>query len=119
MFPPSPGDEASTMRWSLWAQGHLEPWLQKDQLLADVIDAIGHRAGPMIEHSLRVLDRALAGRRWLLSDHFTVCDLNVAGVLSPSRSEALNLTGYDNVAGWLTRCYARPAAVETRQRFHG
>ena len=119
LFLSSPEDEASTLHWSLWAQGHLEPWLQKDKLLADVIDAVGHRADRIVEHSLGVLDRALTGRRWRLSDHFTVCDLNVAGVLSPSRSEGLNLSDHADVAGWLTRCYARPAAVETRRRFYG
>ena len=40
----------------------------------------------MVAQFLRVLDRVLSERAWILGEHFTVGDLNVAGVLSPSRS---------------------------------
>ena len=52
LHPASPEDEASAWRWTLFAQGHLEPWVQKDRLLADVLAAIGDRANAMIEASL-------------------------------------------------------------------
>jgi len=109
--------EAQAWRWSLWAQGQLEPWVQRDALLAGVRAAIGDRAGAMIAASLATLERALDGRDWLVDAHFTVADLNVAAVLSPSRSEPLDLTPYPRVASWLARCYARPAAVATRRRY--
>jgi glutathione S-transferase len=110
-------EEANIWRWSLWAQGHLEPWVQKDLLLADLIKAIGDLGRSMIYRSLAVLDRALADDPWLVGSRFTVADLNVAAVLSPSRSGALDLTRCPNVSRWLNRCYSRPAAVAARRRF--
>jgi glutathione S-transferase len=119
IYPSGSSDEADTWRWTIWAQGHLEPWVQKDLLLRDLIAAIGDHAGEAIAQSLKVLDRTLADRDWLVAGHFTVADLNVAAVLSPSRSGKLELSAYPNVATWLKRSYDRPAAINTRKRFFG
>jgi glutathione S-transferase len=117
LYPATLEGEAQAWRWSLWAQGQLEPWIMRDALLADVRAAIAPHIAPVIAEGLTTLERALAGRDWLIEDRFTVADLNVAAVLSPSRAEHLDLAPYPAVAGWLTRCYARRAAVETRRRF--
>ena len=53
----------------------------------------------------------------LIDEHFTVADLNVAAVLSPSRAQYLNLQLFPHARRWLDACYSRPAAVATRQRF--
>ena len=88
-----------------------------DALLADLRAAARPHARPVIAAALATLERALAGREWLVGAAFTVADLNVAAVLSPSRSGRLDLTPYPRVAAWLARCYARPAAVAARTRF--
>lgn len=119
LYPATLVGEAEVWRWSLWAQAHLEPWVQRDRLLDDLRAAIGEHARGMIEPALTLLDEALSERPWLVGEHFTVGDLNVAAVLSPSRSMHLDLRGRNNLRRWLTRCYARPAAKETRRRFHG
>src|SRR5580698_5953303 len=77
--------EATAWRWSLWAQGHLEPWVMGDALLAPLLAAVGPLAAPVVTAGLATLEQALAGRDWLGSEAFTVADLNVAAVLSPSR----------------------------------
>ena len=119
IYPSTPQDEADVWRWSLWAQGHLEPWVQRDLLLADLIEAIGDRARGVIEAALAVLQGALTERAWLVGENFTVGDLNVAAVLSPSRSSKLDLREYEHVIGWLRRCYSRPAATAARRRSPG
>ena len=116
LYPSTPQAEADVWRWSLWAQGHLEPWVQKDRLLADLIEAIGDRARDMIEAALGVLEGTFAERAWLVGEQFTVGDLNVAAVLSPSRSSKLDLREYPHVTSWLRRCYSRPAATAARSR---
>ena len=78
----------------------------------DVALAEAHRA-------LRHLDKFLAAREWLVGDHFTIADLNVACVLSPSRVEALDMRSYAQTKAWLARCYGRPAALVTRAKFSG
>lgn len=117
LYPTNAASEAQLWRWSLWAQGHLEPWVQQDALLADQRAAMGAHAQPAIRRALGVLDRALEGREWLVGEAFTVGDLNVAAVLSPSRARHLDLSPFGNVVAWLARCYGRPAALETRRRF--
>ena len=68
-------------------------------------------------HTLRTLDTALADQPWLAMDHFTVADLNGAGVLSPSRTTHLDMQPYRRVVAWLSACYDRQAARTTRTRF--
>jgi glutathione S-transferase len=117
LYPTALEDEAQVWRWSLWAQGQLEPWVMRDARLADLRGANAEHAAAEIAASLATLNRALTGRSWLVGDAFTVADLNVAGVLSPSRAEHVDLSPYPSVAPWLARCYGRPAAQATRARF--
>jgi len=116
LYGTTPAEEAKIWQWTLWAQGHLEPWVQKDRLLADLIRAIGEKGDAMIQRSLGTLERVLEDTEWLVGSRFTVGDLNVAAVLSPSRARNIDLTRYPHVADWLQRCYARPAAVSVRAR---
>lgn len=117
LYPPTPEGEADAWRWSLWAQGHLEPWVQRDAAMAPLQDTLGDFARARANAALAVIDRALSGRQWLVGDRFTVADLNVAGVLSPSRAACLDFAPFPNAGDWLARCYARPAAVATRRRY--
>jgi glutathione S-transferase len=117
LYPATPDGEAQAWRWSLWANQHLEPWVMRDALLAELRAAIGDRAKAMILAALTVLERVLVERHWLVGERFTVADLNVAAVLSPSRAAEIEFGSHHRVEDWLARCYARPAAVATRQRF--
>jgi glutathione S-transferase len=116
LYPSTLQGEAEVWRWSLWVQGHLEPWVQRDALLAGLREA-SHHARTAIEAALHRLDEALANRHWLVGDHFDAADLNVAAVLSPSRAQSVDLQPYGHVRTWLARCYGRPAAMATRRRF--
>jgi len=121
LYPDTLEDEAEVWRWSLWAQAHLEPWVQRDANahLAVIRTGAGDAAAPVIQTALETLGRALSSQAWLVGDHFSVADLNVAGVLSPSRAAHLPLGDHPLVGAWLARCYARPAARTTRARFSG
>lgn len=117
LYPMALEDEAQVWRWSLWAQGELEPWVMRDALLTSLRAALAPHTAPLIAASLTTLNRTLERRSWLVGEAFTVADINVAAVLSPSRAERLDLASYPNIADWLARCYARPAAQATRARF--
>jgi glutathione S-transferase len=117
LYPSDARCEAEVWRWTLWAQAHLEPWVQQDSRLTALRSAIGEQAREAVELALGLLDRTLAERRWLVAAEFTVGDLNVAAVLSPSRVRLLDMTPYPQVDAWLRRCYDRPGAVATRERF--
>lgn len=119
LYPADSGGEAQALRWTLWAQGHLEPWVQRDAGLSAVRAAAAEPIASIVRGALAVLDRALAGRSWLAGVDFTVADLNVAAVLSPSRIQDLDLAPFANLRDWLDRCYARPARIAVYQRFAG
>jgi glutathione S-transferase len=117
LYPASLPGEADAWRWSLWAQGQLEPWLMQDARLRDLSAATAASMRQEVGRALALLDSTLADRAFLLGEAFTVADLNVAGVLSPSRASKLDLEPCAHVRAWLARCYGRPAAVATRTRY--
>lgn len=115
LYPPSAHAEAEVWRWSLWAQAHLEPWLQRDAGAAELRARASDSMAQLALASLQVLNAALTGREWLVGDRFTVADLNVAGVLSPSRTADLDLAPFGAVQRWRSACYQRPAALAVRR----
>jgi glutathione S-transferase len=117
LYPTAIRAEAEIWRWTLWAQVHLEPWVQQDARFAELRKVVADHALREADAALSVLDRTLDERVWLAAPHFTIGDLNVAAVLSPSRVRLLDLAPHPQVSGWLARCYARPAAEATRRRF--
>lgn len=117
LYPKTAQAEANIWRWSLWAQAHLEPWLQRDVSAADLRARAEGCLSQLALASLKVLEGALSNRSWLVGDRFTVADLNVASVLSPSRTSGLDLEELGNVRRWLMACYQRPAALTARRKF--
>lgn len=117
LYPAAPAIEAALWRWSLWAQGHIEPWVQRDAHIQTLHAAAGALRAETIARALAPLERALQRGAWLAAEHFTVADLNVAGVLSPSRAQSIDFSDFPHVSDWLQRCYARPAAQATRRKF--
>ncbi|HWE46212.1 MAG TPA: glutathione S-transferase family protein [Caulobacteraceae bacterium] len=117
LYPSDPAEEAQAWRWSLWVQAHLEPWIQKDVRTRFLRTLAGPELADLVAVELTKLDGVLQDRTWMLGDRFTVADLNVAGVLSPSRTTQMDLSPHPNVAAWVERCYARPAAQAVRQRW--
>jgi glutathione S-transferase len=117
LYPICPEHEAQVWRWSLWAQGHLEPWVQRDARMSGLRAMAAAEVLAMTAAPLALLENALAGRNWLVGEHFTMADFNVCSVLSPSRAADLDLAAHPALGGWLDRCHGRPAAKATRRRF--
>ena len=63
---------------------------------------------------LHVLDAAVARQPYLLGEHFTVADLNVASILSWARPARIDLSAVPKMADWFKRCAERPAARAAR-----
>src|SRR5215467_861858 len=114
LYPADIEDEARTWQWSLWALNEVDRGVNiwslhairlppEDRDPAKLAEALKVIAGPF-----RVLDTALADRKFLLGDDFTVVDLNVAAVIS--RAIDMDLSATPHVGNWLKRCLDRPAA---------
>jgi glutathione S-transferase len=67
LYPATLAGEADAWRWSLWAQQHLEPWVQRDALWAEARAALGQHARTAVARALGVLEHVLAERAWLLA----------------------------------------------------
>ena len=115
LYPATIEDEAKTWQWSVWAISEIEP-LQM-QIVVQQLFTPEERRNPKVsagaakglQRPLRVLDAALAGRDWLVGDHFSVADLNLASVMHLMKSVDFGYAEHANVQRWAEACHARPA----------
>ena len=121
LYPIRFEDEARTWQWSFWGMTEVErpvltamfhrallPEDKRDPALADQCER--ELAAP-----LKVLDGAVANQPYLLGEHFTVADLNLASILSWARPARIDFGPFPKAAGWSKRCSERPAARAVRE----
>ena len=58
--------------------------------------------------ALKMLDRHLAGKNWIVGEGVTIADIDIYGVLVYAGDAAVDLAAYANVTAWLRRCEALP-----------
>lgn len=120
LYPVRLEDEARAWQWSFWGMTEVErpvltamfnrALLPEDKRDAALADQCERELGP----PLRVLDQAVAASPYLLGEHFTVADLNVASILSWARPARIDFGAVPKAADWLKRCAERPAARAAR-----
>src|SRR3978361_1722051 len=59
LYPVSLAEEAHAWRWGLWAQGHLEPWVQRDVEMLALRHDNPEAWSAVVRRSLETLGRAL------------------------------------------------------------
>jgi len=120
LYPSGAQNEALAWQWSFWGMTEVE---------RPALTALLKRIGPESERDpgaadeaeralaapLRVLDAAVATQPYLLGEHFTVADLNVASILSWARQARVDLSAFPKAAAWLKTCHDRPAAQAAQQ----
>ena len=114
-WPTSIEGEALAWQWSFWVMTEVEysllTVLMHGRVLAEDKrdpDKASRNRG-CLKGPFEVLDQALAGKRYLVEERFTVADLNVAAVLSWCRPARVPLDDYPDLDDWLQRCLDRPA----------
>lgn len=113
--PSDAAGRALANQWSIWVMAECEK-----PLLAAILHTFGimgyeksqekvdeQRAA--LEPQLSVLNKSLEGREYLLGDHFSIADLNVASVFQWGKSAGFDWSPHSNVEAWLNRCLSRPA----------
>jgi glutathione S-transferase len=108
-------EEALAWQWTLWAAVHLERplmhWafntfiLDPDERKPDVAARARTEAWPL----LAVLEGQLAKTPYLVTDRFTVADLNVGCAMLRARQQ-LDLAAFPNLKDWDSAVFERPAA---------
>jgi glutathione S-transferase len=121
LWPDTVEGEALAWQWSLWVMTEVErPLLSvlmhRRVLPEDKRDpAKAARNLGVLQGPFGILDRALAGRDYLLGGGFTIADLNVASVLSWCKPARVPLDAYPNLGAWLARCLERPARQQAQR----
>ena len=121
LYPSRLEDEARAWQWSFWGMTEIErpvltamfnrailPEDKRDAALADESER-------QLGRPLMVLDGAVAATPYLLGEHFSVADLNVASILSWARPARIDFSHVPKAADWLKRCAERPAARAARE----
>ncbi|MEL6667247.1 MAG: glutathione S-transferase [Pseudomonadota bacterium] len=105
----NPTETTKAIQWTTWAMGELEgPHDAANRSNSDVESEQRARA-------MQVLDDHLGLTAHLVSDRFTVADLNVASVLMRPKYIP-HLSNYDRLHDWFGRCASRPALAKALGR---
>ena len=120
LYPSNPKDEAIAHQWSVWGISEIEPlqmqivvqkfFVPKEKRDQSIID----NATKGLKRPLTVLDQSLQDKEYLLSNQFSIADLNVASVMLLLVAVKTDLSAFENVAAWIDRCHARPALGRAR-----
>ncbi len=119
-WPEHPRDRALVYQWSLWSQTEIDVLARHMARFGDDAEVKGRAEAERLA-ALAILDRALAGRPYLLGDAFTLADLNLAATLSEPWEKGLvdgELDPADHglsaLADWLARCTGRASWERVR-----
>ncbi len=115
LLSTEPLKKAAALQWTLWAvtepESHIISIVREfrrgegrvDQgRVADSLEALAATTHAIETHLAK-------GRYYLLGEHFSIADLNVASVLSYFDLVEFTLEDFPNTEAWLNRCLDRPA----------
>jgi glutathione S-transferase len=119
-WPEDPRDRALVYQWSVWSQTEIDVRARHEARFGSDA-ALKQRAEAERLAALAILDRALAGRPYLLDDDFTLADLNLAATLcEPWENRRVDGEvdpvdhGLRALADWLARCTGRASWERVR-----
>lgn len=120
--PQDAAEEAVMLQWSFYAATAIEPealtilMLHKPGLIqAGEDQALVAGAAERLVRPFKVLEDHLCAHQFLVSDRFTVADLNMAEVLRYAQGFGPIWEAFPAVKGWLAACQARPAFAKMWQ----
>lgn len=111
----TPEERGLIAQWSYWAILELQrPFV--DLLIQKVFVPEERRNLALIEKSeqaipplLDILNDHLESRKYIVTDDFTLADLNLASVVNIASSVGFNISSFTHVARWLRQCHDRPS----------
>jgi len=117
LWPAAGPKRGEAMKWVVWSNvtfgdavyrigRNTGKWVPADQQNAKAAEAAKKEVGEL----LGILDKALAGKQFLVGD-YTLADAHVNSFLGwPRHSMGIDFSPFKNVLAWADRCDARPAA---------
>jgi glutathione S-transferase len=120
LYPPPGLKRAETLKWIIWANvGFYDPVNRWMRNRASYIPADQHNVKAAeaamndLGGTMQILDKALAGKSYLVHDAFSLADLAVSSYFGWLRFAGYDYSPFKNVKAWADRCLGRPAAVKT------
>ena len=109
-------ERAIVHQWNVWSQvEYQKPMI--DLFIQLVFVPEGKRDEAIIEKARekiaglnQILDRSLLGKTYIAKNSFTTADLNLASVAKINKFVGISLDQLPNLAKWLEKTLARPAA---------
>ncbi|MCC2650628.1 MAG: glutathione S-transferase [Microvirga sp.] len=106
-------DERLQVReWLYWDFDRLTPYIYRARGIRLGFMKGGQETLDLCEayaaSSLKMLERHLAGRDWIVGESPTIADIDVYGVLAYAAEAAVDLAPYTNVSAWIGRVEALP-----------
>jgi glutathione S-transferase len=108
-------EKGLSMQWSFWATSELQPPII-EVFIQKVFVPEDKRDNNVIEKNLNklpdllnVLNNALANKKYLAGNQFTLGDLNTASVVGICPMMGIDLNAYPNIKNWLGAMNERPA----------
>jgi glutathione S-transferase len=111
----NPQEKGLVQQWNLWAMTEMQPPLvdiliqlvftPEDKRDVNAIAKAKERLQPMLAN----LDRALAGKTYLVGEKLTVADFNAASVVNIAAAFQLPMDHLANLLAWFKRMKDRPS----------
>jgi glutathione S-transferase len=116
--PRDSGERGEILQWCFWVAMNVHPLLIA-VLYHTALLPEGQRRPEEAEQNrgwsadyFTALDRALAGREWLVGGRFTLADVNVGSVVEQADNLGVDLG--PNIRAWMKRFRSRPAYQRVR-----
>jgi glutathione S-transferase len=106
---------ALVYQWSLWAVATLQPVVLDIMYHAAILpeserdSRVVERARSSLPRYLQTLETSLKDKQYLVSDTFSVADINAASVVNIVPAVGFSLDAYPATQAWLLRLRGRPA----------
>lgn len=117
----TPEEDGLIMQWSLWSLVDLQT-PAVDWLIQEIFMPPEKKNPHVIEEAqkkipgfLSVLEKTLKNKNYLVSDRFTVADLNVASVVNILVALKYDLSSFPHIQRWMGLCSNRPAMQKLKQ----
>jgi GST-like protein len=121
LLPADPRDRTRALQWLFWVTSDLQMQLQRPwyaRLLASFgqpLDEVAHaRDVAAAATPLGILDGALAGRRFLVGDAFSIADIAALEPIELCAIAGIPLAAYGHLARWREGLQTRTGFVATR-----
>lgn len=116
LYPPPGPRRGEVMKWIVWTNvslgealsrvgRNLGQWAPEEERNLKA----GLRAKQDVADLLQILDAHLKDGSYVAGDSLTVADLHMSSWMEYVRMMQIDMTPYQNVLAWMTRCTSRPA----------